>query len=65
LVRRVWRLGKDDGYKFTLSASLDGYEVHADPLVYGKTGSRTFYPDQSMVIYQNYGPEPASATSPE
>jgi type IV pilus assembly protein PilA len=27
------------------------------------TGSRTFYADQSLVIRQNYGPEPATANS--
>ena len=28
-------------------------------------GSRTFYSDQTMVIHQNFGAEPATASSPE
>ncbi len=32
---------------------------------FGNSGSRTFYSDQSMVIRQNYGQEPATANSPE
>jgi len=39
--------------------------IHADPQEYGKSGSRTFYSDQTMVISQNHGPEPATINSPE
>jgi len=57
--------GRKDGYVFTATRIAAGYTVHATPILFGKTGRRTFYVDQSMVIRQNWGPEPASANSPE
>jgi hypothetical protein len=33
-------------------------------VAFGTSGSRTFYSDQSMVIRQNFGQEPATAASP-
>jgi hypothetical protein len=35
------------------------------PVAFGVSGSRTFYSDQSMVVRQNFGQEPATANSPE
>jgi hypothetical protein len=35
------------------------------PKVYNSTGRRTFYSDQTLVIRENWGPEPATAQSPE
>jgi type IV pilus assembly protein PilA len=57
--------GEKSGYKFTLTPTQGGYIINASPMTYGGTGSRTFYSDQSMVIRQNYGPEPATASSKE
>ena len=57
--------GVNKGYKFTLVGSQGGYAINANPVNFGSDGSRTFYSDQSMVIRQNYGQEPATATSPE
>ena len=57
--------GTKDGYRFTMTGNTSGYAIHADPESYGKTGSRTFYSDQTMVIRQNFGPEPATINSPE
>jgi len=57
--------GSKQGYKFTLTGTPGGYIVNANPDVYNSSGSRTFYSDQSMVIKQNYGQEPATANSPE
>jgi hypothetical protein len=34
-------------------------------VAFGNTGSRTFYSDQSMVIRENNGAEPATPTSKE
>jgi len=34
-------------------------------VAYGSSGSRSFYSDQSMVVRENYGPEPATAQSKE
>jgi type IV pilus assembly protein PilA len=53
------------GYKFTVTAHQDRYAISAVPSVYGNTGSRTFYSDQSMVIRENDSPEPATASSEE
>jgi type IV pilus assembly protein PilA len=57
--------GTKSGYKFTLSGNPGGYVINANPESFGNSGSRTFYSDQSMVIRQNYGQEPATANSPE
>jgi type IV pilus assembly protein PilA len=57
--------GLKQGYQFTLSGSQGGYTLVATPETFGTSGSRTFYSDQTMVIHQNYGPEPATAASPE
>ena len=57
--------GDKSGYKFTLVGNQAGYVINANPIAFGSSGSRTFYSDQSMVIRQNYGPEPATANSPE
>jgi len=57
--------GTKQGYKFTLTGNQGGYVIIAIPEVYGSSGSRTFYSDQTMVIRQNYGPEPATVNSKE
>lgn len=58
-------LGEKTGYVFNLSATKDGYLVTAVPKVFNSTGRRTFYSDQTLVIRENWGPEPATAQSPE
>ena len=57
--------GEKGGYKFTLSANAGGYVINAVPVAFGVSGSRTFYSDQSMVLRQNFGQEPATVNSPE
>jgi type IV pilus assembly protein PilA len=57
--------GEKQGYRFTLAASPVGYTITAVPTAFGSTGSRTFFSDQSLVIRENYGQEPATANSPE
>jgi type IV pilus assembly protein PilA len=57
--------GEKSGYKFTVTGNQSGYVISAVPVAYNSTGSRTFYSDQTMQIRQNYGPEPATAQSPE
>ncbi len=57
--------GDKSGYKFTLTGNPGGYQINASPEAFNSSGSRTFFSDQSMVIHQNYGPEPATANSPE
>jgi len=57
--------GEKQGYKFTMTGNPSGYQINAAPDAFGTTGSRTFFSDQTMVVHQNYGPEPATANSPE
>lgn len=58
-------LGVKGGYQFTLAVTPTGYTIHANPTQFGNSGRRTFFSDQSQVIRENWGQEPASATSQE
>ncbi len=58
-------LGDKSGYKFVMQLNPTGYSINATPVAYNTTGSRTFFSDQSMVIRQNYGQDPATDKSPE
>jgi type IV pilus assembly protein PilA len=57
--------GEKQGYKFTVAAIAGGYTINATPVTYNSSGSRSFYSDQTMVVRENYGPEPATAQSKE
>ena len=57
--------GEKQGYKFTLTGNQGGYVITATPVTYGTSGSRSFFSDESMVIRENYGPEPATVASKE
>lgn len=57
--------GKKGGYIFKLAGGPGGYTINADPEVFNTTGSRTFFSDQTMVIRNNYGSEPATVQSKE
>jgi len=57
--------GLHSGYKFTLTGGPSGYTISAVPEVFGNTGRRTFFSDQTLVIRQNWTAEPATASSPE
>jgi type IV pilus assembly protein PilA len=57
--------GEKQGYKFTLTGTPTGYSIQAVPTAFGSTGSRTFYSDQSLIICENFGPQPATADSKE
>jgi len=57
--------GVKQGYVFTITGNQGGYIVQAMPQVYNTGGSRTFYSDQTMVVHEHYGPEPATAQDPE
>jgi prepilin-type N-terminal cleavage/methylation domain-containing protein len=65
LIGRDLSEGEKQGYKFTLTGTNGGYVVNANPMTYGSSGRKSFYSDQTMVIRENNGPEPATATSPE
>lgn len=57
--------GTNTGYKFTVQGSPTGYVVTAIPVQFGSSGRRTFFSDQTLVIHNNWGQEPATANSPE
>jgi prepilin-type N-terminal cleavage/methylation domain-containing protein len=57
--------GEKNGYKFTLTGAPTGYVISVVPVGYGTTGRRTFYSDQTGVIRENWGQEPANAQSKE
>ena len=57
--------GVKQGYKFNLSSVPGGYQITATPEVYGSSGTRSFYSDQTMVLRENNGPEPATSSSKE
>ena len=57
--------GTKGGYKFTLAGNASAYAIHADPEEFGKSGSQSFYSDETMVIRQNYGRGPATVNSAE
>jgi type IV pilus assembly protein PilA len=57
--------GEKSGYRFTLQATPVGYTISAVPVAFNSTGSRTFYSDQSLVVRDHYGPEPATIQDKE
>lgn len=57
--------GQKSGYVFTVAASPEGYTITAVPQIFGQTGRRTFYSDQTMVVRENWSAEPATAQSKE
>jgi prepilin-type N-terminal cleavage/methylation domain-containing protein len=57
--------GEKGGFKYSLQITPQGYTINANPVAFNNTGSRTFFSDQSLVIRQNFGAEPATAASPE
>ena len=57
--------GIKGGFKFVLEITPTGYRVIATPVAFNRDGRRSFYSDQTMVLRQNWGPDPATATSPE
>ena len=58
-------LGQKTGYRFIVTSSEGGYTVNANPVTYNSTGRRCFFSDQTLVIRENWGSEPADLNSPE
>ncbi len=57
--------GEKSGYKFMVQGGPGGYTINANPVTFNSTGRRTFFSDQTMVIRENWGAEPATASSGE
>ena len=57
--------GTSSGYNFTVTQTPSGYAVSAMPKTFNSTGRRTFYTDQTGIIRENWGQDPATPTSSE
>ena len=57
--------GIKGGFKFVVEETPTGYRISATPEAYNRTGRRSFYSDQTMTMRENWGPDPATASSPE
>jgi len=53
-----------NGYTYRMALAQGGFEIRAMPVEFGKTGSRSFFSDQTMVIRQSKTSDPANADSP-
>ena len=56
--------GNASGYVFTVTQTPTGYAINAVPKTFNSSGRRTFFSDESGVIRENWGSEPATASSP-
>ena len=65
IIPKVLAEGKKNGFIYTLTGTPSGYAISAVPESFGNSGRRTFYSDQTLVIRNNWGQEPATAASPE
>ena len=65
LISNDLAVGEKSGYKLTLTATPEGYAIHADPVAFNSRAGRTFYSDQTLVIRENLGWEPATSNSQE
>lgn len=57
--------GNKSGYQFTVTGGPGGYTILAIPVAFNNTGRRTFFSDQTLVIRENWGQEPANVQSKE
>jgi type II secretory pathway pseudopilin PulG len=65
LVGQDMAQGVKNGYQFVLVGTPTGYTVNANPVTPGTTGRRTFFSDQTGIIRENWGQEPANLSSKE
>ncbi|MBV9301015.1 MAG: prepilin-type N-terminal cleavage/methylation domain-containing protein [Acidobacteriaceae bacterium] len=57
--------GSSSGYNFTVAQTPTGYAVSAVPKAFNSTGRRTFFSDQTGIIRENWGQDPATPQSAE
>jgi len=55
--------GTASGYNYTVTQTPTGYSVTAIPKTFNSTGRRTFYADESGIIRENWGQDPATQQS--
>lgn len=65
LIPKTLALGEHNGYRYTVAGNPGGFVATAVPVVFGSTGRRTFFMDQSKIVRQNWTQEPANAQSEE
>jgi prepilin-type N-terminal cleavage/methylation domain-containing protein len=65
LIQSDLATGVKGGFKFVVEETPTGYRISATPVAYNNTGRRSFYSDQTMTMRENWGPDPATANSPE
>ncbi len=64
LVDSVLGSGTMEAYSLSVSGNSSGFVVDARPLVYGNTGTRSFYSDESAVIRYTTADAAATSSSP-
>ena len=57
--------GSSGGYNYTVAQTPTGYALLAVPKAFNSTGRRTFYSDQTGIIRENWGQDPATPQSAE
>jgi prepilin-type N-terminal cleavage/methylation domain-containing protein len=65
LIPRSLASGEKNNYVFAMVRTQSGFSVTATPKKYPSDGRRSFYIDEDGTVHQNWGPEPATAASPE
>jgi len=65
LISAEFAAGRRSGFVFQVQISPTGFIITASPAIYNSSGRRSFYSDETGVIRHNWGPEPATANSPE
>jgi hypothetical protein len=53
-----------DGYVFSMGSFGSGFTVNATPMIYGSTGTRSFFSDESGVIRYTREERPATSEDP-
>ncbi len=57
--------GEKDGFRFALKGDGKSYALTAEPSVFGNTGARSFYTDDTMIVHVHNGQGAATAQDPE
>lgn len=65
LIQADLATGLKGGYKFVVEETPTGYRISATPIAFNRDGRRSFYSDQTMTMRENWGPDPATLSSPE
>jgi type IV pilus assembly protein PilA len=56
--------GESNGYRFHVTANGNSYTILAEPAGSGVSARRSFFSDETMVVRESQGPEPATIASP-